>query len=78
VDFSYHVGNFINVFYDKIMKITIEYYGKTYSVETQNDDLSIDEHLQIIYGLLIQLTFNSEVIKNGLLDLAEEINNSEI
>lgn len=60
------------------MKITIEYYGKTYSVETQNDDLSIDEHLQIIYGLLIQLTFNSEVIKNGLLDLAEEINNSEI
>ena len=78
MDFSYHVGNFINVFYDKIMKITIEYYGKTYSVETQNDDLSIDEHLQIIYGLLIQLTFNSEVIKNGLLDLAEEINNSEI
>jgi hypothetical protein len=34
--------------------------------------------LQIIYGLLIQLTFNSEVIKNGLLDLAEEINNSAI
>jgi hypothetical protein len=60
------------------MKITIECYGKTLSVETQSDDLNIDEHLQIIYGLLIQLTFNSNVIKNGLLDLAEEINNSEI
>jgi hypothetical protein len=60
------------------MKITIECYGITHSVETQRDDLDIDEYLQIIYGLLIQLTFNSEVIKIGLLDLAEEINNSEI
>jgi hypothetical protein len=60
------------------MKITIECYGITHSVETQRDDLTIDEHLQIIYGLLIQLTFNSEVIKIGLLDLAEEINNSAI
>ena len=57
------------------MKITIECYGNKHSVETQSDDLTIDEHLQIIYGLLIQLTFNSEVIKHGLLDLAEEINN---
>ena len=60
------------------MKITIECYGISHSVETQRDDLTIDEHLQIIYGLLIQLTFNSEVIKIGLLDLAEEINNSAI
>lgn len=60
------------------MKITIECFGNKHSVETQSDDLTIDEHLQIIYGLLIQLTFNSECIKNGLLDLAEEINNSEI
>ncbi len=60
------------------MKITIECYGTTHSVETQNNDLDIDEYLQIIYGLLIQLTFNSEVIKRGLLDLAEDINNSAI
>ncbi len=60
------------------MKITIECYGKTHSVETQSNDLDIDEYLQIIYGLLVQLTFNSEVIKRGLLDLAEEINNSAI
>jgi hypothetical protein len=60
------------------MKITIECYGITHSVEMQRDDLTINEHLQIIYGLLIQLTFNSEVIKIGLLDLAHEINNSAI
>ena len=76
--FSYHPSDFVSIYNDTIMKITIECYGKTYSVETQNDDLTIDEHLQIIYGLLIQLTFNSEVIKHGLLDLAHEINNSAI
>ena len=43
------------------MKITIESYGKKYSVETQNDDLDINEYLEIYYGMLIQLTFNSEV-----------------
>ncbi len=78
MDFSDNFGDRLNLFNDTIMKITIESYGKKHSVETQNDDLTIDEHLQIIYGLLIQLTFNSECIKHGLLDLAEEINNSAI
>jgi hypothetical protein len=60
------------------MKITIESYGKKFSVETQNDDLDINEYLEIYYGLLIQLTFNSEVIKNGLMELTDLIEASEI
>ena len=60
------------------MKITIECYGKKFSVETQNDDLDINEYLEIYYGMLIQLTFNSEVIKHGLLELADEIEASAI
>lgn len=60
------------------MKITIESYGKKFSVETQGDDLDISEYLEIYYGLLIQLTFNSEVIKHGLLELADEIEASAI
>jgi hypothetical protein len=60
------------------MKITIESYGKKYSVETQNDDLDINEYLEIYYGMLIQLTFNSEVIKNGLMELTDLIEASEI
>jgi hypothetical protein len=60
------------------MKITVEAYGKKFSVETQNDDLDISEYLEIYYGLLIQLTFNSEVIKNGLMELTDLIEASEI
>ena len=60
------------------MKITIESYGKKFSVETQNDDLDINEYLEIYYGMLIQLTFNSDVIKNGLMELTDLIEASEI
>ena len=60
------------------MKKTIECYGKKFSVETQNDDLDINEYLEIYYGMLIQLTFNSEVIKNGLMELTDLIEASEI
>lgn len=60
------------------MKITIESYGKKFSVETQHDDLDINEYLEIYYGMLIQLTFNSEVIKNGLMELTDLIEASEI
>jgi hypothetical protein len=60
------------------MKITVEAYGKKFSVETLGDDLDISEYLEIYYGLLIQLTFNSEIIKHGLLELADEIEASAI
>jgi hypothetical protein len=60
------------------MKITIENYGKKFSVETQNDDLDINEYLEIYYGMLIQLTFNSETIKKGLIELTDLIEASEI
>jgi hypothetical protein len=60
------------------MKITVEAYNKKFSVETQGDDLDISEYLEIYYGLLIQLTFNSEVIKNGLMELTDLIEASEI
>ena len=55
------------------MKITVEAYGKKFSVETQNDDLDISEYLEIYYGMLIQLTFNSETIRSGLIELADDI-----
>jgi hypothetical protein len=60
------------------MKITIESYGKKFSVETQNDDLDINEYLEIYYGMLIQLTFNSKTIKNGLMELTDLIEANEI
>jgi len=60
------------------MKITIESYGKKYSVETQGDDLDISEHLEVFYYLLISQTFNSEVIKKGLIELTDLIEANEI
>ena len=63
---------------NKIMKITIENYGKKFSVETTHEDVDINEYLEIYYGMLIQLTFNSETIKNGLMELTDLIEASEI
>ena len=60
------------------MKITVEAYSKKFSVETQGDDLDISEYLEIYYGLLIQLTFNSEIIKNGLIELTDLIDENAI
>lgn len=60
------------------MKITVESYGKKYSVETQGDDLDISEHLEVFYYLLISQTFSSEVIKNGLIELTGLIEANEI
>ena len=60
------------------MKITVEADNKKFSVETQSDDLDISEYLEIYYGMLIQLTFNSETIRSGLIELADDIEASAI
>ena len=45
-----------------IMKITIESYGKKYSVETENDDLTIDEYTDNILNILISSGFDKKII----------------
>lgn len=54
------------------MKITIENYGKTMSVETNHEDVSIDEYLDIIYGLLVTVTFHPTTVINGFKDFIKE------
>ena len=44
------------------MKITIESYGKKYSVKTENDDLTIDEYTDHIVNLLISNGFDKTII----------------
>jgi uncharacterized alkaline shock family protein YloU len=53
------------------MKITIENYGKKMSVETDHEDLGIDEYIDIFYGLLVSVTFNESTIINGFKDFIE-------
>ena len=53
------------------MKITIENYGKKISVETDHDDLGLDEYIDIFYSLLVSITFNESTIINGFKDFIE-------
>jgi hypothetical protein len=54
------------------MKITIENYGKKMSVETNYEDASVNEYIEIFYGLLISVTFDQSTIINGFKEFIEE------
>jgi len=53
------------------MKIEIKHYGNTYTVETENDDLTTDEIFDIFTGLLIQLGYQQESINEAIKELAD-------
>jgi hypothetical protein len=55
------------------MKIQIENYGHTYIVETEYNDITLDEYLQLFKGLMLQATFNEKQFNNAILELAEEL-----
>jgi hypothetical protein len=57
------------------MKLQLTTYKKTYTIETENDDLDIDEYFDIIIGLLIQSGFHKETIDRAIEDLS--ISNKE-
>ena len=54
------------------MKITIENYGKKMSVETDHEDVSIEEYIDIFYGLLVTATFSPDTVLNGFREFVEE------
>ncbi len=54
------------------MKIQIQHYGNTYSVQTENDDFTTDEMFDIFTGLLIQLGYQQESINEAIKELADE------
>jgi len=54
------------------MKIEIKHYGTIYTVETENDDLDAVEIIDIITGLLIQIGYQQETIKEAIKELADE------
>jgi hypothetical protein len=54
------------------MKIEIQQYGNTYSVQTKNDDLTTDEMFDIFTGLLIQLGYQQQSINEAIKELADD------
>ena len=59
------------------MKLQLETYGKKYSVETQNEDLNLEEYFDIFIGLLVQATFNQTTINDYIIELADELRNED-
>jgi len=59
------------------MKLQLEAYGKKYSVETDYDDLTIEDYFDLFKGLLVQATFNQTTINDYIIELADELRNED-
>ena len=55
------------------MKLTLETYGKKYSVETDYDDVNLTEYLDFFKGLLLQATFPELTVNQGIIEMGEEL-----
>ena len=55
------------------MKLQLTTYGKTFTVETDYDDLSLDEYFEYFKGLLVQATFSENGINEYIIELANEL-----
>jgi hypothetical protein len=55
------------------MKLTLETYGKTFTVEA-HEGANIDEYFDIIIGLLYQATFTEKTIQKAIIELADSYN----
>ena len=55
------------------MKLQLEAYKKKYTVETDYDDLSLDEYFEMFKGLLVQATFSEISINEYIIELANEL-----
>ena len=54
------------------MKMTIENYGKKMSVETDHDDVTVEEYIDIVNTFLLGNGFHQETIINGIEKFLEE------
>ena len=55
------------------MKLELSSYGKTYSVEVDHEDLSVNEYLDLFEGLLYQAGFQLMTISIGFRDKTDEM-----
>jgi hypothetical protein len=55
------------------MKLTLENYGKKYTVETDYEDVTLTEYLDFFKGLLLQATFSESTVNQGIIEMAEEL-----
>ena len=59
------------------MKLTLESYGKKYSVETDYEDVNITEYLDFFKGLLLQATFMESTVHQAIVEMADEFRDED-
>jgi ABC-type uncharacterized transport system ATPase subunit len=55
------------------MKLQLENYKKKYSVETEYEDISIEDYLDMFMGLLTQAGWQKKTVDDAIIELAESI-----
>jgi hypothetical protein len=55
------------------MKLQLEAYKKKYIVETQHDDLGLDEYFDLFKGLLMSSGWHQSSIEEYIIELANEL-----
>lgn len=52
------------IFKIRLMKLTYTSYGKTSTIETENDDIDIDELGQMLYNLCLTQNWSPVILKS--------------
>lgn len=55
------------------MKLTLENYGNKYTIETQHEDLSLEEYFAFFKGLLVASSWLEDSVNEYIIELAEEL-----
>lgn len=53
------------------MKLQLTTYGKTITIETEHNDISLEEYFEAFEGLLVQATFDQKSVREFIIELSE-------
>ena len=53
------------------MKLQLELYKRKYIVETEYEDVSMNDYFDIFVGLLVQAGWQQQTINEAIIELAE-------
>lgn len=54
------------------MKITVEHYGQKTSIETDYEDVNVDEAIDFMIRILVGLGYHSQCVEEAIIGKAEE------
>jgi hypothetical protein len=55
------------------MKLQLESYKRKYSVETEHEDVSMNDYFDIFVGLLTQAGWQQQTINDAIIELADSL-----